>query len=84
MLALPVDSGGDDSFQWQYKPINKSKVVESAPFGVTASGFWISVGTPFVPIFCTLPADKREQGGTKLYLAFTGYNGIMPQSHIAS
>jgi len=44
----------------------------------------MSAGTPFAPIFQALPADKREQGGTHLYLAFTGYNGIIPQSHILS
>ena len=66
------------SFQWQYQLINKCKVLESVVFGVTASGFWISAGTPFVPIFRALPADKREQGGAHLYLAFTGCNGFSP------
>ena len=64
--------------------INKSKVVKSAAFAVTASGFWISAGTPFVPIFWALPADKREQGGAHLRLAFTGYNGTIPKSPVPS
>ena len=34
----------------------------SQPFGMTVSGFWISAEIPFVPIFLTLPADKREYG----------------------
>ena len=34
----------------------------SQPFGMTASGFWISAGIPFVPISLALPADKREYG----------------------
>jgi len=34
----------------------------SQPFGVTASGFWISAGAPFVPISLALPADKTEYG----------------------
>jgi len=37
-------------------------VVKSALFGVTASGFWISAGTPFVPISLASPADKKEYG----------------------
>ena len=42
------DNGDNgDAFQWQHKLIY-SKVVESAVFGVTASGFRISAGT-FVP-----------------------------------
>ena len=64
--------------------INKSKVVKSAAFAVTASGFWISAGTPFVPIFWALPADKREHGGANFYLALTEYSGVIPLSPIAS
>ena len=62
----------------------KSKVVESTLLGVAASSSGISAGNSFVPIFLALPADKREQGGANLYLAFTGYNGIIPQSPIAN
>ena len=72
------------SFQWQYQLTYKCKVVESVVFGVTASGFWISAGISFVPIFLALPADKREQGDANLCLAFTGYSGIIPQSPIAN
>lgn len=57
-------------------------MVESAPFEVTASGFWISAGSPIVPIFQALSEDKREHGGTNLHLAFTENNGIIPQSPI--
>jgi len=53
-------------------------VVESAIFGVAASGSGISAGNSFAPIFLALPADKREEGDAHLYLAFTGYNGINP------
>ena len=56
----------------------------SQPFGMTVSGFWISAGIPFVPISLALPADKREYGDANLYLVFTGYNGIIPQSPIAN
>ena len=56
----------------------------SQPFGMTVSGFWISAGIPFVPISLALPADKREYRGTDLYLVFTGYSGIIPQSPIAN
>ena len=54
----------------------------SQPFGMTVSGFWISAGIPFVPISLALPADKREYGDANQYLAFTRYDGIIPQSPI--
>ena len=82
--SVDDDSDHGDNFQWQYKLTNKSKVVESAPFGVTASGFLISVGTPFIPVFQALPVAKREHGVANLYLAFKGYNGVIPQSPVAS
>ena len=56
----------------------------SQPFGMTVSGFWISAGIPFVPISLALSADKREYGDANLYLAFTRYDGIIPQSPIAN
>ena len=55
----------------------------SQPSGMTVFDFWISAGIPFVPISLALPADKREYGDTNYYLAFTRYNGIIPQSPIA-
>ena len=75
-----------------------SKVVDSALFGVTAqiqshsvSSLWIGSSrlwdlskNSFVPIFWALPAHKREHGDTNLYLVFTGYNSIIPQSPIAN
>ena len=78
--AFCNDCNNCDDFQWQYKLMCKSKVVESALFGVTASGFWISAGTPFVPISLALPADKREYGDANYYLAFTRYDGIIPSA----
>ena len=65
-------------------------IVQSSPvssFGVTASGFGISSGTPFFPSSrpCKFkPADKRKQGDSSLHPVFTGYNGIIPQSPISS
>ena len=56
----------------------------SQPLGMTVSGFWISARIPFVPISLALPADKREYRGTNLYLVFTGYSGVIPQSPIAN
>ena len=55
----------------------------SQPSGMTVFDFWISAGIPFVPISLALPADKREYGDTNYYLAFTRYDGIIPQSPIA-
>jgi len=50
---------------------------------VTASGFFLDLSrNSSVPMFWALPADKRVQGGILLYLAFTGYSGvILPVSH---
>jgi len=46
----------------------KFKVVESALFGVAASGFGISAETPLFP--SSLQTDKREQGCAHLHPVF--------------
>jgi len=68
---------------WQHKLIYMSKVVASAPFGVS---FWLLdlSRTSFCSHLPALPAGKREYGDANLYLVFTGYNGIIPQSPIAN
>jgi len=35
-------------------------------------------------MFQALPADKREQGGARMCLVFTGYSGIVLQSPVLS
>jgi len=67
------------TFQWYYKLINKSKVVESALFVVAASGFGISAETPW---FQSSGPCQQIRGSRELpthILFFTGCYGIIPQ-----
>ena len=65
----------------------QSNVIESALFGVTASGFEISAGTPLFPSSrpCTLKsADKRKQEDASLYPVKARYKLVPPYSLLSA
>jgi len=72
------------NFQEQYKLIYKPKVLESALFGVAASGFGISAETPLYPSSWSCQQIRRSREVPACTLFFTGYDGIIPQYPIPS